>query len=340
MEGAMRIPVPVYVGAVAAAAVVSTILWRDLQASRQALQDGQQALQSEQQALQAERQLSESLRAQLDQARAELASRQSVQPAAAAATATAPAIKIPTQEELVAQIQNSARRQKALLDTSDFHKARLAEVRTALKRRYPLLAREVGVSEQEADKILDLMAESQLRKDAMSAELLAGANPADPAAMAELERQHQAREQAQDEEDKNTLVGMLGTARYEKLQYAQETQAAHTRIINLKTLLAQGGQPLTDDQMLSLTRVVAEEQKLEEKESQDLRANGQYRQVSQVDRAAQGDRRILDNASGFLSPQQLQTIRTRFEQRQAMERASGNVQTRERGQVQISASQP
>jgi hypothetical protein len=338
----MRIPVPVYVGAVAAAAVVSMILWRDLQASRHALQDGQQALQSEQQALQAERQLSESLRAQLDQARAELASRQSVQPAAAAATATAtaPAIKIPTQEELVAQIQNSARRQKTLLDTSDFHKARLAEVRSTLKDRYPLLAREIGVSEQEADKILDLIAESQLRKDAMSAELLAGANPADRTAMAELERQYQAREQAQDQEDKNTLVGMLGTARYEKLQYAQETQAAHTRIVTLKTLLAQGGQPLTDDQMLSLTRVVAEEQKLEEKESQDLRTNGQYRQVSQVDRAAQGDRRILDNASGFLSPQQLQTIRTRFEQRQAMERATGNVQTRERGQVQISASQP
>jgi len=318
----MRVPAPVYVGLVVASALVCVVFWRELQASRQALAAGQAALQ-------AERQQSEALRTELAQARADLAARPVVQmPAAAPEPASKPA------EELVAMVTDAAKRQKAMLENSETHKARLAEVRATLKNRNPLLARELGISEQEADKVFDLMAEGQLRQEALAADLIARGNTADAATVDEMRRQQQAQEQ----QDKNSLAALLGQAGYEKLQYVEETQAARTRIVNMTNLLAQSGQPMSTDQALSLTRVMADEQKREEKESQELRASGTYGQVSQVDRAVEGDRRILDAASGFLSAQQLQTIRTRFEQRQAMERATGNVQARERAATQDAAN--
>jgi len=305
----MRSLTPVYVILALASAIVSVLLWRELR--------------TEERALQAERQLTDSLRTQLAQARAGRVPSPQAQPAIEAAPR--PAANVKPSIDLTALVAEAAKRQKTLLDNSDYHKARLAEVRATLKARNPLLARELGITEKQADAILDIMAERQLREDAQATDLVASGNP-DAAAIAEMKRQ----QAAQQEQDKDTLTAMLGPARYEQLQDIQQTQIARTRINNLETLLTQSGQPLSDDQMLSLTKVVAAEQKREEKESQELRASGQFSQASQVDRAVEGDRRILDGASGILSAQQLETVRVRFEQRQAMERATGSVTSRER----------
>jgi len=138
-------------------------------------------------------------------------------------------------------------------------------------------------------------------------------------------------QEAQRQQDKNRLTAMLGPEKYGQLEQIQQTDTARVRIANLKTLLAQSGQPLSTDQALSMTRVMASEQQLEEREMQQLRSSGQWSQVPEVDRAVEGDRRILDNAAGILTAQQLEVVRAQFEKRQAMERTTGTVTLRARG---------
>jgi hypothetical protein len=102
-------------------------------------------------------------------------------------------------------------------------------------------------------------------------------------------------------------------------------------MVNVRNLLAQSGQPLSTDQALSMTRVMASAQQREENEMQQLRSSGQWNQVPEVDRAAEGDRRILEGAAGILTAQQLEAVRAQFEKRQAMERDTGMVTRRARG---------
>jgi hypothetical protein len=329
----MRNRVPVFVALVMISAFVSTLLWRqlrtareELQAAQQDLQTAQQDLQTAQQALQSERTLADQLRGQLADARA--------QPVAAA---PAPPVQLPPAllslvapdgraVNLAGVVSVGAQRDKIKLDDPEYHKARLAMSRAEFKQRNPLFARELGVSEEQADAILDVMAEGQMRDSAQQLELRASGK-IDAAAMEEMRRQ----QEAQQQQDRNTLTAMLGPEKYGQLEEIRQTETAHVRMVNLKTLLAQSGQPLSTDQALSMTRVMVAAQQREEKEMQQLRSSGQWNQVPEVDRAAEGDRRILDNAAGILTGQQLETVRAQFEKRQAMEKASGTVTLRARG---------
>jgi hypothetical protein len=170
------------------------------------------------------------------------------------------------------------------------------------------------------------IAQGQLRADSQQLELRARGNP-DAAAIDEMRRQ----QEAQQQQDRNTLTAMLGPEKYRQLEEIQQTETARVRMANIKTLLAQSGQPLSTDQALSMTRVMASAQQREEKEMEQLRSSGQWNQIPEVDRAVEGDRRLLDNAAGILTARQLETVRAQFEKRQATERATGTVTRRTRG---------
>jgi hypothetical protein len=330
----MRSRVPVFMALVMISAFVSALLWRqlrtareELQAAQQELQTAQQDLQTAQQALQSERTLADQLRGQLADARAQPVV---AAPAPPVQSPTPPPILVATDGRTTVNFAGvasvGAQRDKIMLDDPEYHKARLATVRATLKLRNPLLARELGISEEQADAIFDIMAQGQLREDSQQLELRARGNM-DAAAIEEMKRQ----QEAQRQQDQNTLTAMLGPEKYGQLEEIQQTEIARVRMVNLKTLLAQSSQPLSTDQALSMTRVMASEQQREEKEMQQLRSSGQWNQVPQVDRAVEGDRRILENASGILTAQQLETVRAQFEKRQAMERTSGTVTLRARG---------
>jgi len=299
----------------------------DLHAAQQDLQTAHQNLEAAQQALQSERNLADQLRGQLADARA--------QPVVAA---PAPPVQLPTAPPIpvatgartpggyasVASV--GAQRDRMMLDDPAYREAKLAVSRATLKQRNPLLALELGISEEQADKIFDLMAEGQLRQDSQQLELRASGNM-DAAAIEGMNRQ----QVAQQQKDQNTLAAMLGPEKYRQLEEIQQTNTARVRMVNIKTLLAQSGQPLSTDQALSMTRVMASAQQREEREMAQLRSSGQWNQVPEVERAAEGDRRILESAAGILTAQQLEAVRAQFEKRQEMERATGTVTLRARG---------
>lgn len=321
----MRNPTPVYLAVTVAAVVGAAIFWRDMRSGRLALEAERQASSAAQQSLLDQQQIAEQLRAELADARARLASASQAK-VASDSPPPPPAAKITSQAALEAQLTESIRKQKALLDDSGYKQGRIAELVATLKARNPLLARELGISEQQANAILEILAEGQLRQDALTMDLITanGIQP-DAAAMEEMKRAQEAQQQERD----NTLLAMLGPAKFEQLQDIEHTRVARTRIVNIRTVMQQAGEPLTEDQELKLTRVVGDQQKREERESQDLRRSGPISPSMLVDRAAEGDRRILEAAAGILSARQLEAMRNRFEQRQAMERASGQIQARE-----------
>lgn len=337
----MRNRVPVFMALVVMAAFVSALLWQqwrtareelqasqlELQATQQDLQMAQQDLEAARRALQSERNLSDRLRGELADAQA--------RPAVAA---PAPPVQLPTvPPNLVAALGRQtdgyvsiasvgAQRDKMQLDDPEYRKARIALTRASLKQRNPLLALELGISDEQADAIFDVMAEGQLSQESQQLELRASGN-VDAAAIERLQRL----QAAQQQQDQNKLAAMLGPEKYRQLEEIQQTNTAHVRMVNIKNLLAQSGTPLSTDQALSMTRVMASAQQREEREMEQLRSSGQWSQVPEVDRAAEGDRRILQSAAGILTSQQLELVRAQFEKRQEMEKATGMVTLRARG---------
>jgi hypothetical protein len=317
----MRMLAPVCAGIAVISGIVSIMLWRDLRSDRQLIED---------------------LRAQLTEAKAALNERPAPPAIVAAASVPSanPAIpgdpppaqpaKISRQQAAAAFVADAAKRQEALLKDSEYRKARIEQARINLKRRYNGLAAELGISEEQADAIINLLAESQIRMEEEAASRLASGTTPDAAAMAEMARIQQAEQQKQ----KEALVGMLGAARYEQFQDFEHLQPSRTRVNNLSTLLAREGKPMTAAQSRSLTAVIVAEQKRMEQDAQALRDAGKDAQSTFQEREAEANRRILQNAAAFLDAQQLEKVRARFEQRAAVGRATERVQQAERAAPQ------
>jgi hypothetical protein len=313
--GFMRIPASVSWGLVLASAVVSTILWRQLHT---------------------ERQLTEDLRNQLLDAQTAFAARPQVQPAVAAApppaaspaTTTAPAAppaKAAVQAASAVLMADSAQRQKKLLEDSEFRRARINQVRGNIQLRFPNLAKDLGLSQQEADGLLTLIAEYQLRAEAVMADAMAAGNSPPPALIADLTRAQKEHEQ----QYKSAMAALIGPERAAAYQDYEETAPSRQRGNNLATMLTQAGKPLTPAQSKSLTALIVAEQRRREDELKTMAASGQPLQQSQADRAIDSDRRVLSAAAGFLDAQQVELVRARFEQVAARTRASASVQQRQ-----------
>lgn len=325
----MRFVAPVCMGLVLVSGIASTILWQELRTDRQLIEDLRGQLATANAALEA-RSRAQPVAEAMPQPAVEL------NPASAAGAPIAAAPAKPSRDAAaVALVAEYAKRAKTLMGDSEYRKARLAELRNELKVRYVGLAMYLGISEQQADALINVLAETQLSQMAQSAELMANGTAPDPAAMAEMTRIQQALEQRQ----KDALVAMLGTARFEQFQEYEHTQPSRTRVGNLTTLLARSGRPLTNVQTQSLTAVMVAEQKRRESEAKALADAGQTSPLSQADREVETNRRILENAAKFLDTQQLELLRGRFQQRAVIDRTSEQVQQREREVLQTAPGQ-
>jgi hypothetical protein len=323
-EQAMRNLAPVSWGLFVVSGIVAIVLWRELRTDRLLIED---------------------LRTQLTEAKAALAAKPPAQsvvalpatPAAQASAATdapaAPPARITREAATSALIAESAKQQKALLDNADFRKGRLTEARFGLSARFAGLAEEIGLTDREMNALLDLLAENRVSLEAESAALMASGNLRDAAMMADAERR--VRELQQKQTD--AQIALLGKARYDKFQDFDQTMPSRTRVNNLNNLLTQSGRPLTPEQSKSLTRVIIAEQRRVEKEAQALRAAGQPVPSSQATEP-EINRRILEGSASFLDPQQLDRLRQRFEERNAMNRAAGPAQQVQREAAQASSN--
>jgi hypothetical protein len=314
----MKALLPVCAGIAVISSITSVTLWHELRAER--LTSGE-------------------LRTQL------VASRTAVQfpaapappgttaPATAAAVATtgaepnsAPAAPPkPAPQSTAAMIENSLNLEKDLMKNPEYRRLRLAQARSSIKRNYPGLIEELGLSEKDADSLFDLLAEQQT---ALSAEMqFIGTNGTqDQAAMQDLMRRQQAMQREQDEAVRN----LLGS-KYTQWQDYQQTLPARSRVTNMSSQLAQAGIPLTEAQTRSLTATMIVEQQRQRQEQLSMaRAlpnptdpDSRARMMEEsLKRTEENNRRIVDVAAPHLSPRQAAAVREQLEQQTAMLRIS------------------
>src|SRR6185436_7969214 len=99
-----------------------------------------------------------------------------------------------------ATVTDEVKKKITELDNSPFHKVRIAEIRTDLKNRNAQLAIELGISEKEAEAIINLRAEDLFRQETQGNGLLAGiGSRSDAAAVEELNRLRKAQRQESDD---------------------------------------------------------------------------------------------------------------------------------------------
>jgi hypothetical protein len=298
--------------------------------------------------LRSERQLMISMRTQLIDARA--TSRMPAPPPvvmaaptpviAAAAPASAPAECKPTgpsaaqvaaMENRVIQAQDTNVSERDLLKDPEYRRLRLAQRRLDMQRSNPGVAEALGLSQTDADKFLDLLAEYQLRSNELPAANAVNASDA-RAASAEMTRNRQALQRQQDE----ALVALLGTSGYTQWQEYQTTRGARTQAVSMGSQLLQMGLPLTSAQLKPLTTALIAEQQRQRLESPPAVVNAgqmdpQARAAAQEQtrlRAEESNRRVLAAVTTSLTPQQLAVFREQFETQAAASSAAARARER------------
>lgn len=307
----MRIPSTVSLSLVVVSAIVSAVLWRELRT---------------------ERQHNTELQAQLDETQTALAAARAAPPApaptvqladAAPAATPAPAptaAKATLAEASAVIVADSAKRQKAMLEDAEYRNARLAQLRSNLQMRNTSLAKDLGLTDKQAEALLTILAEAQLREGEEMANLMASGTAPDAAAIANLNRAQQDQQRRQ----KEAVTALLGPAKAAEFQEYQETAPSRQRITNLTTMLAQSGKPLTEAQSKQLSKLMVAEQRRRESE---MKA-GLSDPASQGQAGIDSDNRVLEGAMSFLDAQQAALIKARFEQVATRQRATDRVQQR------------
>lgn len=289
-----------------------------------------------------ERQTMQTMRTQLVDARA--APRVSTPPLVVAA-APAPVVTVaapaPAPSECKPVAENAPRAavvanpnppisERELLKDPDYRKVRLAQRRLELQRSNPDVAEALGLSPRDADKLLDLLAEYQVRSSELPPVTVQ--NPRDAqAANAEMTRNRLALQKQQDE----AVTALLGTAGMAQWQEYQGTRGARSQAASMGAQLLQVGQPLTSAQLKPLTAALVAEQQRQRLEVQPrastTMADPQAREAAQEEaqrRAEESNRRLLAAIAPSLNPQQLAVFREQFEVQAEMNAVAARARAR------------
>lgn len=229
----------------------------------------------------------------------------------------------------LALVQGAANRQKELLKDPEYREMFKAQLSATLRRGYPGLADELGLTEKEADSLFDLLAENQISRSTESPPFSTpGAPGADPEAL----RQHQL---ALRNEREKSIQALLG-GRYAQWQTYEQTLPARTRVTTMGTQLAQAGKPLTQAQSKALTTAMIAEQQRQAQEARLIppAPSGSPAEAREqtLRRLEENNRHTLEAAAPYINADQLAALRRQMEQQAVMTRALSAQMEREQVQ--------
>jgi len=189
-------------------------------------------------------------------------------------------------------------------------------MRSIVAQQYPDLGKELGLTPEQASELMDTLTRQMVDASSQSMDLLSGNGG--PDAMRELQRKS---EQIQKNNDAE-IASLLGN-KYPKFQEYQGTIAARQQVSQLQNTLSTSGiTGLTDSQKQGLiTALGAEQQRIQ----QDARnapqaARGGNFLDQQLQQASDQSRRLVNAASAYLNPQQLESYKKMQDQQLEMVR--------------------
>ncbi len=239
----------------AAAAVVfgagCFVLFKDLSVERNRVSALEAQVASLRRDIEANTNASESVRSDTPAPSSETSAQAAtVKPAVAAST---PSSRTPVAAKPAAAATNDWR---AVLADPEYRKARLAEHRLRMQRGYPQLVAELGLSADEAERFLDLLAEHSLRENELAMKEQPGQNP--------MNRRRELHEQAEKERR-----AFLGEERFRTWVEYQNSTGARGLVNELRTHLATTSSPLREEQVKPLVKALAAEHQRHAAERQE-----------------------------------------------------------------------
>lgn len=180
-----------------------------------------------------------------------LAQAATVKPAVAAQTPSSrtPAAAKPAEAE-------DNKQWRAVLADPEYRKARLAEHRLRMQRGYPEIVAALGLSESEAERFLDLLAQQSLRDNELA---IAKQPDQDP-----MRRRRELHAQAE-----KVRQAFLGEERFRTWVEYVNSAGARGFVSELRTELATTSSPLREEQVKPLIKALAAEHQRHEAERQE-----------------------------------------------------------------------
>lgn len=212
-----------------------------------------------------------------------------------------------------------------LLQDPEYRKAMLEQQKYALERMHPDLRSALQLQPEEADKLLELLAEQQLEFTA----LMPPGRNGRPEDLAEMQKR---RDQIRQEFEAR-IAQTFGDTKLEQWQQYQKTLGARSQIRDLRVELAEAGIPLRESQIEPLVSSLAAEQQRRAQESQNYRAqlnalgnttpaNRIMSLEQELERTAEYHRRLHDAAAPYLSREQLRRFDQNLDRQLQMQRAA------------------
>lgn len=162
----------------------------------------------------------------------------------------------PGREEAIRMMRENVERERALLRDPEYREAMRAQHKAMLPNMYPDLEQELELSAEQADGLMNLLAEHQLQQmEKRDTNMFEG--PPSQAKMQELQRKAQADHEARESE----IRQLLGEQKWRAWQDYQSTMGVRHQVRELRNTLASKGAPLGDHQVKPLQRALAEAQR-------------------------------------------------------------------------------
>jgi hypothetical protein len=229
-----------------------------------------------------------------------------------------------TDPEMRRRMQENFEQQRKMLQDPEYRELMRSQQKMGLKHMYGDMESMLGLSREEAQRVLDVLAEQQLRSMEQQRPFLppADGSPPDQAAMREQQRYFAELKRKNDAE----LAAALGP-KYSEWQDYQQNTWSRSQVMRLRESLAGSDEPLRQDQLKPLVQAIAREQ--QQMQMSSMRAQypsgsagpeAQLRmQEEWLERTAQSHERIRNAVSSLLTPSQLQQLQEQQDQERKMQ---------------------
>lgn len=186
-------------------------------------------------------------------------------------------------------------------DVIDPEQQRRTALRTMLAHNNPDLAEALGLTEQQAKAVLEVVAEGTLNGFAANAEK----------GLSDAERR-QARLAAQSEQE-SALKALIGEQKFRDWEVYQQGSVRRQQVVQLRTRLQAGPNPLSDEQSRALIAAVTADNGL-------LHGATGGKEMPDISAFDQSERRLLDEARTILNPAQFDDYAGKLRAEMAMRR--------------------